>query len=152
MEKESKQAQEGLRIPQDWRRTFEAGVTGATWSGPVGHMWHGVLDTIVVQNRVAGLMLRILLDAVVFSPVGMAGYLACRTMLEGQGLDGVALKLRAKWFMSLLASWKFWPLANILNFWFVPAPYRVLYNNMLGLFWTGLLSHTNSKRLETKRR
>lgn len=47
-----------------------------------------------------------------------------------------------------MASWHFWPLANVFNFTFVALPYRVLFNNCLALGWNGYLSHINSARLE----
>ena len=32
-------------------------------------------------------------------------------------------------------SWRVWPLAQYLNFNFVPAQYRVLFGNLVGFFW-----------------
>jgi len=77
----------------------------------------------------------------------VAGYFAWRAILEGHGIRGVEEKLRAKWKGALRASLRYWPLANILNYGLVPVEFRVLYNNMLSVFWTGYLSHVNAKRM-----
>lgn len=36
--------------------------------------------------------------------------------------------------------WKLWPVANLLNFAFVPASLRVLFMNFIGLGWNIYLS------------
>jgi protein Mpv17 len=48
----------------------------------------------------------------------------------------------------VLGAWKFWPAANIINFGMIPLEYRVLYSNVLSVFWTGYLTivNENSKR------
>ena len=85
-----------------------------------------------------------LLDAFIFSPVAVAGYFTWRTVLEGGGPNDVMSKLQSKFIGTLFASLKFWPCVNIINFAFVPVEYRVLYNNMLSLFWSGYLSYINN--------
>ena len=83
------------------------------------------------------------LDAFILSPVAVTGYV-WRTVLEGGGPNDIMSKLESKFIGTLLASLKFWPGVNIINFAFVPVEYRVLYNNMLSLFWSGYLSYINN--------
>lgn len=59
------------RIQHDWRRTRDVALTGLTWSGPISHTWHGILEALVrTDNRVKGVAFRLILDTVIFSPVG----------------------------------------------------------------------------------
>jgi protein Mpv17 len=133
----------------DWERTAHVAITGFTWSGPVSHSWYNILEAVVkIRHAVLGVLVRMALDAAIFSPVAVAGYFTWRTILEGKGIDGVISKLRAKWQGAVVASWEFWPLANVVNFSVVPVQFRVLYNNCLSLLWNGFLSHVNAKRLE----
>mmetsp|Transcript_42337 Transcript_42337/g.83147 ORF Transcript_42337/g.83147 Transcript_42337/m.83147 type:complete len:223 (-) Transcript_42337:195-863(-) len=139
-----------IRPPEhthDWRRSSHVAVTGFTFSGPISHLWYAVLERIVKfpNQTFPGMFWRLALDALVFSPVAVAGYFVWRTILEGRD---VGEKLRARWRSGVVASLRFWPLANVVNFGFVPVELRVLYNNMLSLFWTGYLSHVNAKHLE----
>lgn len=132
--------------PLGWRRTLDVAITGFTFSGPISHTWYSVLEHLVtVEDKMVGLLLRMLLDAFIFSPVAVFGYFTYRTILEGGGLSDVFAKLHKSYVDALFASWKFWPGANIINFTFVSLEYRVLYNNILSLFWTGYLSHINSR-------
>ena len=133
----------------DWKRTADVAITGFTYSGPISHTWYAILEAVVrIEHRLLGILVRLMLDIVIFSPVAVGGYFTWRALLNGEGLDGVALNLKVKWEKALYASWQFWPIANIVNFSFVPVQFRVLYNNMLSLLWSGYLSHVNSKKLE----
>jgi len=137
------------RANNDWRRTGHVAVTGFTMSGPISHGWYALLEAVVsIQDRRLGVAARMVLDAFVFSPVTVAAYFIWRAVLEGEGPGGIATKLRANWTDALAASLTFWPLANIINFGFVPVELRVLYNNMLSLFWTGYLSHMNATHMK----
>ncbi|CAB9515336.1 Protein Mpv17 [Seminavis robusta] len=128
----------------NWLRTLHVGVTGLIFSGPITHAWYGILERLVerlpLKSSVSTLATKLLLDAILFSPIAVAGYFIWRSVLEG---SHVGQKLQRKWFSSLQASWSFWPLANTLNFAFVPLPYRVLYNNALSLLWNAYLSNAN---------
>ena len=48
--------------------------------------------------------------------------------------------VRANIWATLLVCWKLWPVANLLNFAFVPANLRVLFMNFVGLGWNIYLS------------
>ena len=139
----------------DWHRTRQVAITGFTWSGPISHTWYAILEHLVtIEDKFIGLILRMLLDAFIFSPIAVVGYFIWRTILEGGGSNDIVAKLRDSYLDALIASFRFWPCANIVNFSLVPVEYRVLYNNMLSLFWNGYLSHINSistKHIEDER-
>ena len=129
----------------DWYRTRQVAITGFTWSGPISHTWYAILEHLVtIEDKLVGLILRMLMDAFIFSPIAVVGYFIWRTILEGGGVNDIVAKLRDSYVNALLASFRFWPCVNIINFSLVPVEYRVLYNNMLSLFWNGYLSHINS--------
>mmetsp|Transcript_27622 Transcript_27622/g.40026 ORF Transcript_27622/g.40026 Transcript_27622/m.40026 type:complete len:261 (-) Transcript_27622:61-843(-) len=135
---------------RDWKRTGDLAVTGLLYSGPISHAWYSVLEKVVkAKGRVVNVAIKMALDALLFSPVAVAGYFTVRTALEGGDANAVKNKLEKKWRDAYLASLTFWPLANVVNFAFVPLELRVFFNNCLSLLWNGFLSNLNSKRLET---
>lgn len=144
----------------DWERTLHVGITGFTFSGPITHFWYQLLERFVallgVENcsdegvgaATTVLLCKLVLDALVFSPLAVAGYFCWRSVLEhkiGHRFSNIPTKLKEKWASALVASWSFWPLANIFNFSFVPLEYRVLYNNSLSIIWNAYLSNVNSR-------
>jgi hypothetical protein len=42
---------------------------------------------------------------------------------------------------ALLANWKLWPAAQLLNFALVPEQHRILYGNVVGICWTCIISN-----------
>jgi len=139
----------------DLTRVLHVGITGALWSGPITHYWYIILERMYaqiaiianVQSPIVGLIIKLILDSTIFSTVTIAGYFTMRSILEGTGFKGANEKLKTRFFSTLFGAWKFWPIANAFNFQFVPMQYRVLYMNVLSLFWTGWLTHVNSKKI-----
>ncbi|KAL7548568.1 hypothetical protein ACHAWF_011855 [Thalassiosira exigua] len=134
----------------DGERLSHAAVTGLVWSGPSAHVWYGLLFgtlTSSIKDPVAGLAARLAIDAAIFSPVAVSGYFTLRSFLEGTGLPGARDKLRSALFPTVKGAWKFWPAANVVNFSVVPAPLRVLYMNVMSVFWSGYLAYANSRSL-----
>ena len=131
----------------DYKRSLHVAITGFIWSGPVSHNWYSILEKIVsIKNPMGGLIARIILDAIIFSPVAVCGYFTCRSLLEGSGVAGIRDKLSTRFVTAVTGSWKFWPPANVINFGLVPVEFRVLYNNVLSLFWTGYLTLLNANK------
>lgn len=131
----------------NFHRTLHVGLTGLTFSGPISHAWYALLEVAVTRlsfatgSAVLTLATKLVLDALVFSPLAVTGYFCWRSVLEG---TNASWKLQYKWWTALRASWSFWPVANVVNFSLVPLPYRVLYNNSLSVVWNAYLSNLNA--------
>jgi Mpv17 / PMP22 family len=53
------------------------------------------------------------------------------------------------WKPTLLTSYRIWPLVNIVNFAFVPAPLRLLVVNSFSVGWIVFLSMVGNARTST---
>jgi hypothetical protein len=140
----------------DLHRTLQVAITGMMWSGPITHFWYALLEKIYaflakllhIHHQAVGLCIKLLLDAILFSPTVVVGYFVVRSLLEGGDWTASAKdKLQTKFKPTLLSAWKFWPVVNSVNFYFVPLQFRVLYMNVLSLFWSGYLTYVNSAQL-----
>lgn len=144
----------------DTRRVLDVAIVGAIWSGPVTHYWYIILEKMYgviakaanIQRPEIGLIVKLILDSIIFSSVTITGYFTIRSILEGTGLTGAKEKLTTRFFATLFGAWRFWPMANAVNFWFVPMQFRVLYMNVVSLFWTGWLTYVNSKNIPLPKR
>jgi len=133
----------------DSKRMLHVAVTGIVWSGPIQHWWFDTLHKIVtINNPFLRLAVNLFLDAIIFSPLTVSGYFAMRSLLEGSGYRGACEKLSTRFFSTVVGAWKFWPLVNVINFSMVPLQCRVLYCSVFSLFWTGYLTHVNSKAIK----
>lgn len=139
----------------DTTRLLHVAITGVFWSGPTMHNWHIVLEKMYatiakaldIQSPVVALFVKLFLDSTIFSSLAISGYFTVRSLLEGSGFEGASEKLRTRFRSTLFGAWRFWPMANSINFWFVPIQFRVLYMNILSLVWTGYLTFVNSKKI-----
>eukprot|EP00418_Pyrodinium_bahamense_P009380 CAMPEP_0179118672 /NCGR_PEP_ID=MMETSP0796-20121207/55826_1 /TAXON_ID=73915 /ORGANISM="Pyrodinium bahamense, Strain pbaha01" /LENGTH=129 /DNA_ID=CAMNT_0020817141 /DNA_START=374 /DNA_END=763 /DNA_ORIENTATION=- len=99
-----------------------------------------------MRNGLSSLGSKVLLDALIYSPLSVAGYVAFKSKLEGNNADSVMTDVTTKVWPGLLASWSFWPAANLFNFALVPLQFRVLYNNFLSLGWNAILWNLTSQQ------
>ena len=138
----------------DKERLGQAAVTGLIWSGPITHYWYKILFeklTIAIKDPIIGLAVQILLDSIIFSPITVSGYFTLRSIMEGSGMEGIKDKLSTRLVKTVLGAWKFWPAANIINFGFIPLEFRVLYMNVLSVFWSFYLTYVNGQKIATKK-
>jgi len=138
----------------DKERLGQAAVTGLIWSGPVTHYWYKLLFgklTASIKEPITGLVVQILLDSIIFSPITVSGYFTLRSIMEGSGIDGIKDKLNTRLVKTVLGAWKFWPAANVINFGLVPLEFRVLYMNVLSIFWSFYLTYVNGQKIVSKK-
>jgi len=138
----------------DKERLGQAAVTGLIWSGPITHYWYKILFgklTISINDPIISLIVQILLDSIIFSPITVSGYFTLRSIMEGSGIEGIKDKLSTRLVKTVLGAWKFWPAANIINFGFIPLEFRVLYMNLLSIIWSIYLTNVNGQKIVSKK-
>ena len=101
--------------------------------GPCRHFWYQFLDRILPGRTLRIVGKKVLLDQVVFSPVNIGLFLVILGWLEGEQVKTVVKELQEKGGQLLKAEWIIWPPAQLVNFFFLPTKYRVLYDNTVSL-------------------
>lgn len=66
-------------------------------------------------------------------------------VISNEGVTKSCDNLRNLIWPTLIANWKLWPLAQTVNFLFVPIPFRVLWINIVCMFWSSYLSFVNAR-------
>lgn len=101
----------------------------AAWqmlSTPVQHVWFTQL-----QRRVPSALARVAVDQLVYAPPATAAFLWY--------MGGFEL-VKEKGWTTLAANFAVWPAVQAINFSFVPARFNVLACNVVGFFWSIMLS------------
>jgi protein Mpv17 len=125
------------------RQTAEFAFIGATLHGP--YFMHGfkVLDylygpkktfTNVLKKSITGQLL-------IFPPF-LVLFLSYKSILEGK--DPI-VKMKNDIGGIFWNGCFFWPIANMINFGFVPPQGRLLFSNVVGTIWNTYLSHATNK-------
>lgn len=110
---------------------------------PVGHLWYNLLDQVIVSEGGAvayAVVSKVALDQLVLSPIMLAVFLIYMKAAEGQ-LQSLATAVdKEKFTCTLLAGYKLWPAAHVINFAFIPTEQRILYVSVVSVLWTAIAS------------
>ncbi|GBF96830.1 hypothetical protein Rsub_09686 [Raphidocelis subcapitata] len=121
-------------------RVLRLGAYGLLLDGPLGAAWYDWLEAHAGQQRDAStVVIKTTLDQIVYASAGTALFFTVNALLEGHGSQ-IPATLAAKFWPTLAANWVIWPAAHLVNFRFVPSPYRLAYNNTVAIGWLALLS------------
>ncbi|GJE87794.1 Mpv17/PMP22 family protein [Phanerochaete sordida] len=88
---------------------------------------------------------RVAADQILMAPVGLALFLGSMGVMEGRDGRHIREKFQDLYKPLLITNWQVWPTVQLINFRFMPLPYRVPFQSTAGIFWTLYLSIANSK-------
>ncbi|GMM54487.1 hypothetical protein DAKH74_011030 [Maudiozyma humilis] len=125
-------------------RTARAATYGTLYA-PLGDAWYRLL-----QRRVAGTLLRVAADQLLFAPAGLALYYAAMAVLRGEPPATAAQRVRAELWPTLCANWCVWPWVQLVNFRWVPVEYRLGAVSGVAVLWNAYLSMRNAASCEQR--
>jgi len=136
----------------DFLRTLRFFCFGFTIS-PVMGRWNTFLErrfplrTSYYSQKISfkALSKRVACDQLVMAPIGLGLFLGSMGIMEGRSTRQIHEKISDLYPTALLTNWKVWPLAQLVNFRYMPLPYRVPFSQACGVFWTLYLSILNSQ-------
>ncbi|KZP32199.1 hypothetical protein FIBSPDRAFT_723018 [Athelia psychrophila] len=140
----------------DLARTFRFFCFGFTL-GPIIGKWNVFLERRFPLRTIAGsagkvsaraLSKRVGMDQLVMAPAGVAVFIGAMGIMEGRSPAQINQKFADIYLPALFANWKVWPLAQLINFRYMPLAYRVPFQSTCGVFWTLYLSILNAKEDE----
>jgi hypothetical protein len=103
-----------------------------------GHFWYQLLDRVVMPRQpkaTVAIVTKMLADQLLWSPANTVIFYASLAFMEGN-LSGIPGILSEKLVPTVLAGYLLWPLAHLINFKFIPSRHRLLYVNVINLFWS----------------
>jgi len=84
-------------------------------------------------------------DQIVMAPIGLAAFIGSMGFMEGRHFQGVFDKYSEMFVPAILANWQVWPIAQLVNFRFMPLAFRVPFSASCGVLWTLYLSLLNAR-------
>jgi protein Mpv17 len=106
------------------------------------HAWYQFLDSAVMPKEPASstaIVSKMVLDQAIWAPLNTALFYAYVAAVDGT-LASLPAVLAVKLVPTVLAGYALWPMAHLINFKFIPSNQRLLYINIVNLFWTVYLS------------
>ncbi|PSC74754.1 Calmodulin [Micractinium conductrix] len=114
--------------------------------GVLGHEYYQVLDGRVMPHASKSLRavaMKIGIDQFMFAPVCTSVFYFYKVLMEGRPGDYFS-EVQEKLVPTLLAGYRLWIPAHVINFALVPNRQRILYANVVSIFGTYILSRAQA--------
>lgn len=95
---------------------------------------------------------RVAADQLIMAPIGLMMFIGSMGVMECRSPSQIHEKYTDMFTPALLTNWKVWPIAQMINFRYMPLPYRIPFQSACGVFWTLYLSILNAKEDERQDR
>lgn len=128
------------------KRTMHMAFSGAA-VGVLCHHWYKILDKFLVGKTFDMVTKKLLLDQLIFSPIMIVTFFGSLALFERDPVANFKEEVRHKFLTLYHAEWLVWPPAQVINFYFLPTRYRVLYDSTISLgydVYTSQVKHRKS--------
>lgn len=115
-------------------------IYGLFITGPVSHYFYQLMEVWMPSTDPYCIVKRLLLDRLFFAPAFLLLFYFVMNILEAKGWADFEKKMRGSYWTALKMNWKVWTPFQFININFVPVQFRVLFANMIALFWYAYLA------------
>jgi len=116
-------------------------------AGLLCHHWYKLLDNFLPGRTFKTIVVKIAWDQVLFSPICIAACIfVSGAVFEAKSPSQIIKDTQELGTQLWLSEWFIWPPAQFVNFYFLPTKYRVVYDNIVSLFYDWYTSHLKHSR------
>ncbi|XP_049872915.1 protein Mpv17 [Pectinophora gossypiella] len=134
----------------EWQRSARFSCIGLFIIGPTLRVWYGVLNKHIGHTGKTVAVKKVFLDQVVFAPMVLCSLLCIVGASQGKNWDSIKQDLNTNYIDILKANYMLWPWVQLLNFYYIPLHYQVLFVQCVALFWNTYLAWKTNKICEKK--
>lgn len=125
----------------DIPRTLRLGLYGGAVFSPLASIWFGkVLEKVKFASPAANIATKVALDQGIASPAFIALFFSVTTLMNGGSVNDAKKKVQDNWWPTLKTAWGLWIPVQGLNMALVPPTQRLLFVNVVSIFWNTFLS------------
>ncbi|XP_069475426.1 peroxisomal membrane protein 2 isoform X2 [Ambystoma mexicanum] len=115
-------------------------IYGFFFTGPLSHYFYLYMEHLIPPTVPFAVLQRLLLDRLIFAPAFLLLFFFVMNLLEGKSLSALSERMRVGYWSALKMNWKVWTPFQFININFVPVQFRVLFANLVALFWYAYLA------------
>ncbi|XP_008549981.1 mpv17-like protein 2 [Microplitis demolitor] len=114
------------------KRTAHMTISGMS-VGLFCHYWYKILDAKLPGKTVKIVLKKVAVDQLICSPIYIGIFFLTLAFLEQRNWSELKIEVTNKAHKLYIAEWIVWPPAQIINFYFLPSRFRVLYDSTISL-------------------
>ncbi|XP_007953227.1 peroxisomal membrane protein 2 [Orycteropus afer afer] len=115
-------------------------IHGFFFTGPLSHFFYLFMELWIPSEVPLAGVKRLLLDRLVFAPAFLLLFFLVMNLLERKNMAAFSTKMRRGFWPALQMNWKVWTPLQFININYVPLQFRVLFANLVALFWYAYLA------------
>ncbi|KAM4616498.1 peroxisomal membrane protein 2 [Polymixia lowei] len=137
----NKKVKDGNPVKEiDTAGTTRYAIYGLFVTGPVSHYFYQLMEVWMPSTDPYCIVKRLLLDRLIFAPGFLLLFYFVMNILEAKGWLDFQKKMKSSYWTALKMNWKVWTPFQFININFVPVQFRVLFANVVALFWYAYLA------------
>lgn len=109
-------------------------------TGPLSHYFYLYMEHLIPPTVPFAVLQRLMLDRLIFAPAFLLLFFVVMNFLEGKSLSTLSERMKKGYWSALKMNWKVWTPFQFINITYVPVQFRVLFANLVALFWYAYLS------------
>ncbi|KAM5311572.1 peroxisomal membrane protein 2 isoform 1-T2 [Glossophaga mutica] len=113
---------------------------GFFFTGPLSHFFYLFMEHWIPPEVPWAGVKRLLLDRLLFAPAFLLLFFLIMNFLEGGDPAAGAAKVRSAFWPALRTNWRIWTPVQFINVNYVPVQFRVLFANLVAVFWYAYLA------------
>ncbi|KAF5923856.1 peroxisomal membrane protein 2 [Diceros bicornis minor] len=137
---EKQQKKENCSQKLDVSGPLRYAIYGFFFTGPLSHFFYLFLEHWIPSEVPLAGVKRLLLDRLLFAPAFLLLFFFIMNFLEGRDTAAFAAKMRSGFWPALRMNWRVWTPVQFININYVPLQFRVLFANVVALFWYAYLA------------
>lgn len=136
------------KVALDTGEVSRFALAGATLHGPYFYYGFKLMDRVPmygVKTALGKSLTKTLVTQVTIFPLYLGLLFVYLGVLEGKSNDIIEDKVLTAWPRAYMSGSAFWPVANTVNFLYVPPSWRAPYVAGAGLVWNAIVSWENGR-------
>lgn len=142
------QGSEGKGIGDiDRLRILRSLVAGLIGHGPMSHVWYDVSEKVFenvmhLQQGIAGTAIKVAIDQSLWGPIWNNTYILLLGLMKFDKIEVIIDEMKRTTIPLLVSGLKLWPLAHCVTYGLVPVENRLLWVDLVEIFWVTILAST----------
>lgn len=139
------QRTEGKSIGElDRPRITRSMLAGLIGHGPLSHVWYsvseGVFTNVMHLHGWSGTFVKVVIDQTTWGPIWNNTYILLLGLMKMDKLENIFSEMKRTTIPLLKSGLKLWPLAHCVTYGLIPLENRLLWVDLVEIFWVTILA------------